>query len=62
MRYDSGLRLRATLQWTDDSVDVHAGVLDSAVAPNADSATRITEFDEWMPRDVWRHPKNRYGY
>ncbi|WDM17648.1 hypothetical protein J3S85_21905 [Streptomyces lavenduligriseus] len=25
-------------------------------------ATRITEFDKWMLRGLWRHLKNRYGY
>ncbi len=29
---------------------------------NAGSATEITEFDEWMVRDFWRHIKNRFGY
>ncbi|MFC9424196.1 hypothetical protein [Streptomyces sp. NPDC056987] len=27
----------------------------------AGSATRITEFDQWMYRDFWRHLKSRYG-
>ncbi|MEE1803451.1 hypothetical protein ACIQVO_06945 [Streptomyces sp. NPDC101062] len=27
----------------------------------AGSATRITEFDQWMYRDFWRHMKSRYG-
>ncbi|MFJ7995592.1 hypothetical protein ACIQ7D_00170 [Streptomyces sp. NPDC096310] len=27
----------------------------------AGSATRITEFDQWMYRDFWRHLKGRYG-
>ncbi|WP_259405026.1 hypothetical protein [Microbispora sp. H10830] len=29
---------------------------------NAGSATQITEFDTWMPRDWWRHLESRYGY
>ncbi|MEX3100676.1 MULTISPECIES: hypothetical protein [unclassified Streptomyces] len=27
----------------------------------AGSAARITEFDQWMLRDFWRHLKSRYG-
>jgi hypothetical protein len=29
---------------------------------NAGSSATITEFDEWMLRDWWRHLKSRYGY
>ncbi|WP_276607669.1 hypothetical protein [Microbispora catharanthi] len=29
---------------------------------NAGSATQITGFDTWMPRDWWRHLKTRYRY
>lgn len=29
---------------------------------SAGSSTSITEFDEWMLRDWWRHLKSRYGY
>ncbi|WP_197034652.1 cellulose-binding domain-containing protein [Glycomyces sp. NRRL B-16210] len=29
---------------------------------NAGSSSTITEFDEWMLRDWWRHLKSRYGY
>lgn len=28
----------------------------------AGSSTTITQFDEWMLRDWWRHLKSRYGY
>lgn len=29
---------------------------------NAGSSATITEFDQWMLRDWWRHLKSRYGY
>jgi hypothetical protein len=43
----------------DDFYDWDPGV--GGFLMKAASASRITEFDQWMARDFWRHMKGRYG-